>query len=268
MEPFFPSTRASIPGRFSPDGSQVAFTSNRGSTNWNLWIADIEGSDPLQMAEVGLNSELLAYAWSPDGKKILLESAANGDRDVYVVSLEEERPVRLTNSPVLEGAAEWSRDGRWIYFTAMTSETSSDIWRMPATGGDAEEFIAGGFEPQESPDGEFLYYVDRVPKGRPLRLLRIPTSGGEAEIVHQTVRAFQWSVTNIGIYFLQDEDYGHSILLYHFADGHISRIGSLPFYLPSVDYPGRFSVSPDGHWALVNVKDEPEGDLMFVDDFH
>ena len=41
--PFCDATRMDTPGRFSPDGSQVAFASDR-SGNQQLWVANLDGS--------------------------------------------------------------------------------------------------------------------------------------------------------------------------------------------------------------------------------
>ena len=44
-------------------------------------------------------------------------------------------------------------------------------------------------------------------------------------------------------------------------------IGALPFRVAYMQGPGRLTVSRDGRWALVNVVDRREGDLMLLDNF-
>ena len=100
--------------------------------------------------------------------------------------------------------------------------------------------------------------------------MRIPTrEGGNARMLIDGVTPFLWCVTDIGIYFLRDDGPGRSIHLYRFADEKIARLGALPFHFPNDSVPGRFTVSRDGRWALVNVAEhqEDEGDLMLLDNF-
>ena len=52
--------------RYSPDGSKIAFTSDRGGGD-NLWVMNRDGSEPRAVTEESwrlLNSP----AWSPDGQ--------------------------------------------------------------------------------------------------------------------------------------------------------------------------------------------------------
>jgi len=97
--------------------------------------------------------------------------------------------------------------------------------------------------------------------------MRIQTGGGNAKMVMDGVTPFLWCVTDIGIYFLGDDPPRSSIHLYRFADEKIERLGVLPFTVPNEAIPGRFTVSRDGRWALVNVIEGNEGDLMLLDNF-
>jgi hypothetical protein len=271
MLPFAPATRTNIPGRFSRDGSRVTFVSNRSSANLELWVADNDGGRPRQITRLDSAVRMHAGSWSPDGKRVLFDAAINGNHDVYVISAEGGMPVRLTTAPAIDWVAEWSKDSRWVYYASAASTTISNIWRIPAEGGRAEQITnQGGFEPQESSDGQFLYYLDRPPLAGSARLMRIPTrEGGNAKMLIDDVTPFLWCVTDVGIYFLRDDGPGRSIHLYRFADEKIARLGALRFQFPNDSVPGRFTVSRDGRWALVNVAEhqEDEGDLMLLDNF-
>ncbi len=267
--PFAPATRDDVsPGRFSPDGSRVAFVSNRGSEHLELWIANSDGTNPRQLTFFGSAAGMLAGSWSPDGKRILFDAAIEGNNDVYVIPAEGGKPARLTTGPAMDTLADWSRDGRWIYFTSEAERSVSNIWRVPADGGAPEQITTqGGFDPQESPDGQYLYYLDRSSLAGKGRLMRMPTRGGEAEALLEGVTPFLWSVTAKGIYFLQQEEKDYSVHLHRFSDGGTTRVGTLSLRLAPVQIPGRLTVSPDGRWALVNVAAPREGDLVLLDNF-
>jgi hypothetical protein len=99
------------------------------------------------------------------------------------------------------------------------------------------------------------------------RLMRIPVAGGDATVIHEGLSPFYWSVTARGIYFLQPEGNVHGVHLLRFSDQKAVRVGALPFPVAYVQGPGRLTVSRDGRWALVNVVDRREGDLMLLDNF-
>jgi Tol biopolymer transport system component len=268
--PFAPATRKDIPGHFSPDGSRVAFTSTRGSADHELWVADGSGAHPRQLSHLGANSLMLAHSWSPDGTRILFEAAVEGNTDLYLIAADGGSPIRLTTSPAIEALGAWSRHSQWIYFTKVRAGMAADVWRIPAQGGPVERIThTGGSEPQESPDGQHIYHLDRPPHGgESRRLMRTPAGGGEATMILEGILPFYWCLTDRGIYFLQEQGHAQSIHLYRFADEKIERAGTLPFrvaYFPRG--PGRLTVSRDGHWALISVADRFEGDLMLLDNF-
>jgi Tol biopolymer transport system component len=271
---FAPATRKDIPGRFSPSGARTSFVSNRASTNWELWVANGDGSRPRQATSFGEAGRMLAGSWSPDGARIVFDADIQGNTDLYVVSADGGTATRLTTNPRIETLPEWSHDGSWIYYASAAKGNEFNIWRMPAAGGTAEQITTeGGYDPQESPDGKYLYYVDRWPPyrdGSPIagRLMRIPTGGGKPEVIRDNMLPFWWSVADNGLYFIQaPEGELQSIHLYRFEDRRTIRIGAIPFRIAWVDIPGRLSVSRDGRWALISMEPKPESDLMLLDNF-
>ena len=128
----------------------------------------------------------------------------------------------------------------------------------------------GGFEPRESPDGRYLFYLDRPPAGVVIggtaRLMRLPLGGGPEELVLDRVRPFQWSGTDTGIVFVTREPDFDAIDVYRFSDQQVARVGRLEFRIPGIIYP-HMTVSRDGRWALATELVRFDSDLMRLDNF-
>ena len=141
----------------SRDGRLVAYVSDRGGTNTDLWVQQVDGGDPVQLTrDLALCND---PTFSPDGSKIAVSC---GDRaTVYVVPALGGLPRRIA-----EG--EWPRfspDGSQIsYVPPLRSGAARDtIWIAPANGGASREVKPGKTfrsPPVWHPDGKGLFIVN------------------------------------------------------------------------------------------------------------
>jgi Tol biopolymer transport system component len=101
---------------FSPDGEEVAFTSNRDSTalqqNDEIYLSNSDGSGtPTRLTNNPAVDEFPAF--SPDGEELAFSSAREvGNYDIYKmhVALEDpisNHPVRLTDNPEIDSKPDW-----------------------------------------------------------------------------------------------------------------------------------------------------------------
>jgi len=122
---------------FSGDGEQVWFMlgPQPGSTDASTLMGPTVGGMPKLFLDRGRDP-----AWSPDGKTLAYYKPEPGD-PIFVAEGNASNPQKVF-------AAEpgvhchfliWSRDGRFIYFVKGTPTTDTDIWRIPARGGKAEQ---------------------------------------------------------------------------------------------------------------------------------
>jgi len=267
-QPFWSSTRIEGSARFSPDGSRIALASFR-SGDQELWVAGRDGSGIQQVTTLGA-SGVWVGGWSPDGARITFEAAIDGNTDVYVVGADGGRLRRLTAGPSIDGVPSWSRDGHWVYFSSTRAGVIADVWKVPAEGGEAVRLTRnGGFEPRESPDGTYLFYLDRPPAALTISgtasLMRLPLGGGREDVLLDRVRPFLWSVAETGIVFVTREPDFDAIDVYRYGDRRVVRVGRLGFRIPSVYT--HMSASRDGRWALATKMVRFDSDLMRLDNF-
>ncbi|MFZ4427807.1 MAG: S41 family peptidase [Saprospiraceae bacterium] len=89
---------------FSPDGKQIAFTSNRSGTN-AVYVLPISGGTPKRLTWYPAAS--LARGWTPDGKEVLYASS----RETAPTAYNRLWTVPVTGGPSKLLPAPWANDG-------------------------------------------------------------------------------------------------------------------------------------------------------------
>ena len=271
--PFCDSTRRDTPGRFSRDGTSVAFTSDRGAGE-EVWLAERTGARLRRVPGLAATAVNVG-SWSPDGGSMALDAVVNGVSDIYVVSADGGPFKRLTDGRAQASTPEWSSDGRWIYY-ASDASGRSEIWKISVRDGKATQITTGGgFEPREASDGRSLYYVDAPEQNgltRGARLKQVSVDGGPASVILAGVPPGAWDVTDTGIVFVsgapgptQGSGVADTIQFYGFADRRVRPIGTLPFLVARFGATRLLSVSRDGRWALVSHIDDWPRDIVVAD---
>lgn len=112
---------------WSPDGTRIAFVSNRGGGVDNIFVMDAYGSNVVQLTNrEGANS---SPTWSSDSRYIAFASTRSGDSEIWILDTTgEEDSINLTNDPAQDTAPAWSPDGTRIAFVSTRDTTSEDIY--------------------------------------------------------------------------------------------------------------------------------------------
>lgn len=139
--------------RWSPDGAQIAFISNRAGKN-QLFVIAVDGGEarPLTAMPQGVGG---SFDWSPDGAHIAFAAGPQGEprkpeagyrltrhiirfdgigyvddvaQDIYVVALAGGEPRRLTSDGCQNSNPQWSPAGGEILYTA-TLPPDQHRWR-------------------------------------------------------------------------------------------------------------------------------------------
>ena len=167
----------------SPDGTRIAFTSNR-DFNLEIYVMDADGGAPRNLTLHEAWDE--DPAWSPDGQRIAFTSDRNGDveefggrfnTDIFVMNADGSGVEQVTIADPLSRSASqpaWSPDGSSIAF----GRSGGGIYVLELSSREAWNLTDAGWAPSWSPDGRWIAYM-RTVEFEESHVWKIPAAGGE-----------------------------------------------------------------------------------------
>ena len=243
--------------RFSPDGSRIAFTSDRGGGD-NIWTMDVDGSDMKQVSDESFRL-LNNPTWHPSGdfiaaRKHYTTSRSAGTGEIWLYSTKGGSGVQLVKRPNEAfqkelGEPMFTPDGKGVYYTQNTTpgntfEYAQDsntelfqIKRYDMETGEVETAAGGAggaVRPTPSPDGKYLAFVKRV-RAESKLFLKDLESGEERMIFDHLDQDMQetWAIT--GVYPNMDWS-PDSKSLYFWANGLIHRVDVADGNIEHIDF--------------------------------
>jgi dipeptidyl aminopeptidase/acylaminoacyl peptidase len=148
--------------RWSPDGTKVAFVSNRteepdGNADSNIWVVDADLDEPTDSprqitTQPGSDG---SPAWSPDGERIAFVTTIDLDAMWYatshlaVVDADGGEPRLLTEALDRNpGSPRWGDDGEWIWF-GLEDSGENHIARIRPDGSRLERPVSGALSARD-----------------------------------------------------------------------------------------------------------------------
>ncbi len=258
-QPWIASTRADAGACFSPDGTMVAFVSNRSGTR-EIWVCDADGSHPRQLTHVG-GQWVTPPCWSPDGRWLAFSVDVGGCFMVHVTDAEGGPARRIPSQGRHQIASLWSADGQWIFYDAER-EDGWDIQQVHPDGSSPAVAVPDGrLAMAQSHDGRGIYHrttldggVWYTTLGSDTRALLVDaqTTEGWSEIAPGTT----------GAYFTRPNGWGSMLGYCDYATGRVDSLLQLPLYSG-----GNLTLSPDEGVLLYDSIGQVERDLMLVEGF-
>jgi TolB protein len=123
---------------WSPNGREIAFTSDRGGTP-QIYVMDAEGGN-IRRISFGANYHD-SPCWSPAGDRIVYVARVDNVFDLYVYSIRTQAIQKLTESNARNESPSWSPDGRHIVFTS-NMRGGTQVWTIDADGANLRPLTA------------------------------------------------------------------------------------------------------------------------------
>jgi Tol biopolymer transport system component len=261
---------------FSPDGSRIAFLSNRGSdfAATSLYLTGRDGKEP-ERIQSGVSSR---GVFSPDGGKLVYAKHERADAygarlsDVFVYDLAKKKETRLTRK-ARAAEPQWSPDGRSIA-CVLNADGTHRLQVMDADGANPRVVYGGEgglqiYAPQYSPDGARILFGIFNEGTRDIA--SIAADGSDFRYELRSVndeRDARWTADGSGIVFASDRTGVFNIYRMDVASGRIVQLtnvtgGAFTPDLAATDGALAYSgYNGDGyHLALLGGAQEPVAEM-------
>jgi tricorn protease len=222
--------------RFSPDGSQIAFSSNR-EGNYDVYVIPATGGKPRQLTFHSADDNVVG--WSADGKRIVFTSTRGNGVFPTVATLWEISVDGGIEQPITTDWGAWasySSDGQRLAFTRHPAPWSrkhyrgsyaADLWIMDVAAkkftrlGD-DEYKGNRLWPMYARNGEIYYVSNRIADEKNVKfggpdvmksvnnIWKISDKGGkETQVTHHTDgNLFFPSISSDGKVIVYENNFG------------------------------------------------------------
>jgi eukaryotic-like serine/threonine-protein kinase len=163
----------------SADGRFLAVHAHETNTaDGEVWIVDVRRGSKSRTGLDGAHFD--DPVWSPDGTQIVVSSGRKGLFRATVGVGNAREPLYDAHPDARP--SDWTRDGKWIIFQAVSRPgQDSDIWGLPTTGPqEPQPLVRTPFDEGDgvvSPDGRWLAYTSNESGRREVYLQPFPGDG-------------------------------------------------------------------------------------------
>ena len=120
--------------RVSPDGTRIAFQTNR-DLNFEIYVMGVDGANPTNLTRRSEDDRF--PAWTPDGQRLLWSNFVD-NFDVWIMDANGANQRALVSTPFAEVAPSVSPDGSLVVFQSDRGPPMS-LFVMPIAGGEIRQ---------------------------------------------------------------------------------------------------------------------------------
>lgn len=195
--------------RFSPDGKQIVFVSDRSGDD-NVWLVSAAGGEPRPLT-TGEDVTYLSPEWTPDGSYVVVaKGTLLGLEKLWLYHVKGGRGLEMAGGPAglrMMGPAlgpnpryVWfaQRQGAWQYNALLPQYQIAVYDRQNGTRTTMSSRYGSAFRPALSPDGKWLAYGSRQDAETGLVLRELAT-GEERWLAYPVQRDEQESIANMDV---------------------------------------------------------------------
>jgi len=251
------TTREDSRGAWSPDGSMVAFNSDRAG-DMNIWLFTIADSNTRQLT-TGQGGDFQPN-WSPDQKKIAFFSSRSGSPNLWELQIASGSLRRVTSNSGVNVNMNpfYSPDGTLIAYQSDQSGRL-EVWVMNADGSDARRLtnvgVTGHFMRWDG-NGKGIFFRCTC-SGKPATM-KVAVDGGDPRPFAETMMGGSHMSFSPDRSRIMDV-VGHKVLWVSPVNGgKPEKVYEFPDADVRIDYP---VWSPDGKWVLFDRFRPQGGDL-------
>jgi Tol biopolymer transport system component len=164
LEPITQGPARDVYPTWSPEGTRIVFSSNRGRSR-DLWIMEADGGGLRRLTRNrGTRAQDSAPTISPDGRRLAFARRLRGNQEIYVMNLDGTGLRRLTRFPGIDFDPAWSPDGTQIAFwraLRRARRTVHQVFAIDADGTNLRQLTWGASSdaPSWSPDGSKIAFT-------------------------------------------------------------------------------------------------------------
>jgi Tol biopolymer transport system component len=188
----YPPVSAMLP-RWSPDGSQIAFTDTQPGRPWKIFVVSNQGGTLQELLQENHNQ--VDPTWSADGSQIAYGLRSTESSWLRVVNLKTHQAADIPGSNNLF-SPHWSPDGKSLL--AMPVDSKKLLLYDFDTKKWSEWFHDTGTIgfPMWSPDGRFVYFDSVLSEHPGYRRVKLGQSTSEFLLDFRQLRRYQRSIVN------------------------------------------------------------------------
>ncbi|MCH8201179.1 MAG: PD40 domain-containing protein [Chloroflexi bacterium] len=170
---------------WSPDGTKITYSDFSDAGNGELFVANSDGTEPLQLTFNGSGSDG-GSSWSPDSTKIAYRTCRIFPCEIFAIEPDGSNDTNLTNSNNNEEELSWSPDGTRIVYSASAG-LDIQLWMMNADGSNQTQFTQGPSDARQpdwqplAEDPGYAAFELATPTPTPSVPSGLPSGGGNPD---------------------------------------------------------------------------------------